>query len=147
MAKTFFSENQQAEIVKAIKQAELNTSGEVQVHLENHCKKDVMARAREVFTSLDMSKTSLKNGVLFYLAVVDHKFAILGDEGIDKVVPSTFWDDIKEMMQTRFKAGQFCEGLCEGILAAGQQLKQHFPYQSNDKNELSDEISFGTQEV
>ena len=145
MAKNFFTESQQASIVQAIKQAELNTSGEVQVHLENKCKKDVMTRAREVFISLDMSKTALKNGVLFYLAVEDQKFAILGDKGIDNVVPSTFWDDIKNAMQARFKAGQFCEGLCEGILAAGQQLKTHFPYQNNDTNELSDEISFGNQ--
>jgi uncharacterized membrane protein len=146
MSKKFFTDAQQKDIIQAIKQAEKDTSGEIQVHLESQCKKEVMVRAQEVFTSLDMSKTALKNGVLFYLAVVDQKFAILGDEGINKVVPPNFWDEIKNAMQARFKAGQFCEGLCEGIIAAGQQLKQHFPYGADDKNELSDEISFGKED-
>ncbi len=146
MAVKFFTKEEQDKIVSAIKQAELNTSGEIQVHLENKCKNDVMVRAKEVFTSLGISKTNLKNGVLFYLAVMDHKFAILGDEGINNVVPSNFWDKIKDNMQAKFKQKLFCEGICEGILAAGQQLKIHFPYLKNDKNEISDEISFGSQE-
>jgi uncharacterized membrane protein len=143
MAREFFTEQQQQQIVNAIKEAEKNTSGEIQVHLESHCKKEVMGRAAEVFNSLKMAKTVLKNGVLFYLAVKDQKFAILGDEGINKVVPGNFWDSIKNSMQARFMEGKFCEGLCEGIIAAGEQLKKHFPYSVDDKNELSDEISFG----
>ncbi len=143
MAKGFFSEEEQKRIVAAIKEAEKNTSGEIQVHLENHCTKEVFKRAEEVFVSLALSNTALKNGVLFYLAVKDRKFAILGDEGINKVVPSDFWDAIKTSMQTKFKAGEFCQGLCEGIRDAGLQLKEHFPYKEDDKNELSDEISFG----
>lgn len=146
MAVKFFTKEEQEKIVSAIKKAEINTSGEIQVHLENKCKNDVMVRAKEVFTSLGISKTNLKNGVLFYLAVIDHKFAILGDEGINNLVPSNFWDEIKNDMQAKFKQKQFCDGICEGILAAGHQLKKHFPYLDNDKNEISDEISFGSQE-
>ena len=33
--------------------------------------------------------------------------------------------------------------LTAGITMAGEKLKEHFPYQSDDVNELSDEISFG----
>jgi uncharacterized membrane protein len=142
MAQHLFNEAQQKAIVDSIKAAELNTSGEVQVHIENTCKGDVMNRATEVFTHLNMHKTKLRNGVLFYLAVKDKKFAILGDAGINAAVSADFWESIKDYMQTEFRQGKFTEGLCEGIRKAGEQLKNHFPYQSDDVNELPDDISF-----
>ncbi len=144
MIKTFFTSEEQENIVKAIQEAELATSGEVRVHLESHCKAtNVLDRAVEVFAKLKMHKTQLRNGVLFYLAVNDKKFAILGDAGINHAVDSNFWDDIKNNAIAKFKENKFADGLCEGIIAAGLQLKKHFPYQSNDVNELPDEISFG----
>jgi uncharacterized membrane protein len=142
MAKEFFNEAQQKAIVSKIKEAELKTSGEIQVHIENYCKKDVMDRAAEVFAMLKMHKTKLRNGVLFYLSVKDKKFAILGDAGINAVVPKNFWEDIKNYMQDEFRKGNFTEGLCEGIHRAGLALKAHFPYQPDDINELPDDISF-----
>ena len=144
MASQLFNREQQASILKAIQEAEKDTSGEVQVHIENRCKKATMDRAVEVFAMLKMHNTKLRNGVLFYLAVEDHKFAILGDAGINSVVPADFWESIKENMQKHFKEGRFTEGLSQGILEAGKQLHKHFPYDGKaDKNELSDDISFG----
>lgn len=143
MAKDLFSHEQQKAIIQAIKEAETNTSGEIQVHIEKHCKGDVLDRAADVFATLKMHTTRLRNGVLFYIAVKDHKFAILGDAGINSVVPPNFWEDIKNMMELHFKKGEFTEGLSNGILQAGRQLKQHFPIHKDDKNELSDDISFG----
>ena len=136
------SEEQKELIISAIREAELNTSGEIRVHLENHCKIDVLDRAAEIFGTLKMHKTKLRNGVLFYLAMKDHKLAILGDMGINHKVPDHFWEEIRDFMVAEFKAGKYAEGLAEGIKMAGQQLKFHFPYQSGDKNELSDDISF-----
>jgi uncharacterized membrane protein len=143
MVKELFNTEQQQAIVKAIKEAEKNTSGEIQVHIEKNCKGDVLDRAADVFAMLKMHKTKLRNGVLFYIAVKDHKFAILGDAGINKAVPENFWEEIKNVMEINFKKGEFTKGLCEGVSRAGMQLKQHFPFKNNDRNELSDEISFG----
>tara|TARA_B110000285_G_C15106595_1_gene608406 strand:- start:631 stop:1065 length:435 start_codon:yes stop_codon:yes gene_type:complete len=142
-AKNFFSKDQQTQIVNAIKEAELNTSGEIRVHVEEHCKVNVMDRAAYVFALLKMHKTQLRNGVLFYLAIKDRKFAILGDGGINKLVEDTFWDEIKSYVLSQFKAGEHTKGLSEGIIKAGDQLKAQFPYQEDDINELDDEISFG----
>lgn len=143
MAEKLFSEEQKAKIVEAIKEAELNTSGEIRVHIEKSCPEDVMDRAAFMFEKLKMHKTELRNGVLFYLAVKDRKFAILGDAGINAKVPEGFWDTIKETMVNHFKEGDFAGGLTRGILMSGEQLKAHFPYQTDDVNELSDDISFG----
>jgi len=143
MAKDAFTAEEKKKIVNAIKEAELNTSGEIQVHLENHCKEDVMDHAAYIFKTLKMHKTELRNGVLFYMAIKDHKFAILGDAGINNKVPENFWDDIKEHMLAHFKNGDLTAGLSEGIKMAGEQLAAHFPYQKDDENELPDEISFG----
>jgi uncharacterized membrane protein len=143
MPKDFFSEEQKQQIISAIKEAESHTSGEIQVHLENHCAEDVLDRAAEIFAVLDMHKTERRNGVLFYLAIEDHKFAILGDKGINAVVPKNFWENIKDTMRERFKLNELAEGLCMGILMAGKELKAHFPKGDNNPNELPDEISFG----
>jgi len=143
MASQFFSESEKERIVDAIRQAELNTSGEIQVHIEKKCKGNVLDRAAVVFGSLAMHQTLQRNGVLFYLAVEDHKFAILGDVGINDCVPDNFWDQIKDHMQQLFKAGKFAEGLEDGILKAGLALKTYFPYSGDDINELPDNLSFG----
>lgn len=142
MPKDKLTEEEKESIVSAIREAELNTSGEIRVHLENHCREEVMDRAAEIFATLNMHKTRLRNGVLFYLAMKDHQFAILGDMGINQKVPDHFWEDIRDFMVAKFKEGKYAEGLSEGIKMAGRELKEHFPYQSNDRNELSDDISF-----
>ena len=143
MAKDLFTKEQKEEIVSAIKEAELNTSGEIRVHIEKNCPEDVLDRAAFLFEKLKMHKTELRNGVLFYLSVKDHKFAILGDAGINAKVPEGFWDNIKETMLEHFKNNEYATGLVKGIRMSGEQLKTHFPYQSDDVNELSDDISFG----
>ena len=129
-------------VVEAIKQAELNTSGEIKVHIENHCRGDVEKRSLLVFNKLKLNKTQLRNGVLIYLAVRDHKFAILGDEGINNVVEEGFWNDVKDLMLSHFREGRFADGLEQGIMRCGEKIKTHFPYQSDDVNEIPDEISF-----
>ncbi|MEQ8712352.1 MAG: TPM domain-containing protein [Cyclobacteriaceae bacterium] len=143
MAKELFSDVEGRAIVDAIKEAERATSGEIRLHVENKCKGDVLDRAAEVFSLLNMHKTKLRNGVLFYLAVEDHKFAIIGDAGINQKVEDHYWGDIKEHMMARFKADAIVLGLCEGIKMTGQTLKEHFPALVDDKNEITDEISYG----
>jgi uncharacterized membrane protein len=141
-ASTFFTKEQQAKIVAAVKEAEENTSGEIRVHIETSCKGEVLDRAAWIFGKLGMHKTAQRNGVLFYLAVEDRKFAVIGDAGINAKVPEGFWDSIKEHLAKEFKSGRFTEGLSTGIIEAGKHLKRHFPHQKDDVNELSDEISF-----
>ena len=141
-AEDFFTIEEKKAITSAIGEAETNTSGEIRLHVENRCKIDVLDRAAYIFGKLNMHETAQRNGVLFYLAVDDRKFAIIGDSGINKAVPANFWDEIKGTMLALFKEGKFAEGLTTGIRMAGEQLKTNFPYQTDDINELSDEISF-----
>ncbi|HSH51982.1 MAG TPA: TPM domain-containing protein [Bacteroidales bacterium] len=142
-AADFFTTEQKKQITDAIKEAELNTSGEIRMHIEMDCKEDVLDRAAFMFEKLKIHKTELRNGVLFYLSINDRKFAILGDAGINAVTPNDFWDEIKETVIGYFKKEEYTQGLSEGIKMAGQALQEHFPYQKDDINELSDDISFG----
>ena len=139
--KDFLTKQDEQEIVSSIVEAEKNTSGEIRVHIEEHSEKSPLDRAQEVFFELKMNETQDRNGVLFYICVSDKKFAIIGDKGINDVVESDFWDCTKDTVIANFKEGNFKKGLVEGILKAGQQLKHYFPYQSDDTNELSNEIS------
>ncbi len=142
-AADFFTTAQKKQITDAIKEAELNTSGEIRVHVEMDCKEDVLDRAAFWFKKLKMHKTELRNGVLFYLSINDRKFAILGDAGINAATPDNFWDEINETVIGYFQKEEYANGLSKGIKMAGQALQEHFPYQKDDINELSDDISFG----
>ena len=143
MSKTedFLSKAEEQEIVQAIVEAEKNTSGEIRVHIEEHTEKSPLERAQEVFFELKMDETQDRNGVLFYICVSDKKFAIIGDKGINEAVEADFSDCTKDTVIANFKEGNYKKGLVEGILRAGERLKHYFPFQSDDTNELSNEIS------
>ncbi len=128
--------------MSAIRNAEKQTSGEIRVHIDNKCPKPVLEQAYEIFMRLGMSETEAKNGVLIYLSLDDRKVAIIGDSGIDGCVEANFWEDVKERMIDFFRKGHITEGICDAIGLTGEKLKIHFPYRDDDKNELSDEISF-----
>ena len=138
---SFLTSKEEQEIIEAIRLAELNTSGEIRIHLEDCCIKDVEARALEVFSILKMDNTRQKNAVLIYVAVHDHAFVIYGDEGINKVVSNDFWDTTRDTIQTHFKNGQYAKGLIDGVANVGKQLKTFFPWNPNDSNELPNSIS------
>jgi uncharacterized membrane protein len=139
----FLTKEEEQAVVEAIRMAEKETSGEIRVHIEKTTSKVPYDRALEVFHELGMDATELKNGVLFYFAVADKNFVVCGDKGINDVVANDFWDATKDAMTMQFKAGNFKQGIVDGILSAGEQLKKYFPYQEGDINELSNEISKG----
>ncbi|KJD32657.1 hypothetical protein PW52_15580 [Tamlana sedimentorum] len=139
----FLSAEEELEIVDAIRTAELNTSGEIRVHIEKTANGDATDRALTVFHDLKMDNTKLQNAVLIYVAVNDKNFVIYGDKGINDVVETNFWDSTKNVIQSHFKNGNFKQGLVDGILKSGEQLKKHFPYSDDDINELTNEISKG----
>ena len=142
-----FTKEDRKNITAAIRQAEKQTSGEIRLFIEDKCKGNVLDRAAIIFEKLEMHKTAARNGVLFYLAINDHQFAILGDAGINAVVKHGFWDEIKDTAIESFKKGDYSEGLIKGIGMAAEALKQYFPYDERDKNELSDEIIFGRKDT
>jgi len=139
----FLSQEQEQEIVTAIRNAEKTTSGEIRVHIEKHTELDILERTKEVFHFLKMDNTIQRNGVLIYVAVEDHQFAIYGDKGINELVGDDFWESTRDVMLSQFKEGNFTQGLIDGVLRAGVQLQKYFPWQHGDTNELSDEISKG----
>ncbi|SDR66646.1 TLP18.3, Psb32 and MOLO-1 founding protein of phosphatase [Polaribacter sp. KT25b] len=139
----FLTKEEEQEIISAIQIAEKNTSGEIRVHIEATTEKAHYDRALEVFYLLEMNNTKDANAVLIYVAVNDKKFVVYGDKGINSVVPKDFWDTTKNVIQNHFKIGNFKQGIVDGILKAGEELQNHFPYQTDDKNELSNEISKG----
>jgi uncharacterized membrane protein len=145
-ASTFFTREQQTQIRDAIKEAEGETSGEIRVHIETRLTGNILDRAAWIFRKIGMHATEKRNGVLFYLAVRNKKFAIIGDGGINEKVPENFWDKTTNVLQKHFVNGKYTEGLVEGILMAGRQLKEHFPHKRDDVNELPDEISFDDTE-
>lgn len=141
LVESFLTKEEENSIVDAIRNAEKKTSGEIRVHLESYEQEDFFAHAVEVFYKLGMQETLEKNGVLLYVAVPQKQFVVYGDEGIHKKVGDAFWQSTKDIIIKNFKAGKFAKGLTQGIEEIGEVLKNHFPWQKDDTNELSDEIS------
>lgn len=138
-----FEKFEENKIIQAIKEAERQTSGEIRVHIASEkASGNVEERALKTFDKLDMEKTQDRNGVLFYIDIKHHLFAVVGDIGIHNKVGQGFWDSTKALMESCFKRGDIVQGIVAGVLKAGQELKHHFPYQSNDINELPNEISY-----
>ena len=143
--KQFFTPQQNDLIVGAIKEAELQTSGEIRVFVESHCKfVNALDRAHEIFFNLQMQKTELQNATLLYLAIKDRQVAVFGDEGIHQKVGEQYWQVLVSKMLRHFKEEKLAEGICHGINDLGLALQNYFPYNKDtDKNELPDEIVFG----
>ena len=140
-----FTEQEQDLISSAIAEAEKATSGEIRIAIDKHCEGDAFERATAYFSKLGMDKTSKHNGVLIYLAPEDRKFAIIGDSGINRLVPEDFWETTKIAMQQHFAAGDLANGIITGVMLAGEKLSAFFPFQSGDINELPNDIIFMDQ--
>lgn len=139
----FLSQEEEQDIIEAIRTAEKNTSGEIRVHIERTSEKEITERTLELFHVLKMDNTKLQNGVLIYVAIDDHQFSIYGDKGINDIVGNDFWNSTKDVMVSHFKSGNYKQGIIEGVLKSGEQLKKYFPWEADDINELPDSISKG----
>ena len=142
-ADDFLTASEKKRVEAAIAAAELRTSGELRLHLEDHIEDDVMDHAAFIFQELDMHRTRDRNGVLIYLSVVDRKVAVIGDAGINSVVGEGFWVDVIAMLKIHLAGGRRADGLCEAIHTIGEKLVRHFPLTSDDTNELPNTISIG----
>ena len=140
---SFLGPEEERAVVEAIKQFELRTSGEIRVHLHGGRVPDVLAAARAAFGRLGMAATRERNGVLFFVATAQRRFAVLGDAGIDAKVPDGFWTEIARGVEAAFARGDFAGGLAGGVRAAGEAMASFFPRREDDVNELPDEISRG----
>ncbi|MBN1144696.1 MAG: TPM domain-containing protein [Bacteroidales bacterium] len=146
-AAEFFTPEGRQLIEQAIANAELDTSGEIRLHVEVAFEGDILDRAASVFARLNMHRTQQRNGVLIFFAIRNRSFAILGDIGVNGVVPENFWDETKTVMESHFRNSEFALGLAVGVKMVGDQLKKHFPHLRSDTNELVNEISFDSSEA
>lgn len=144
--KPFFTPEENDRIIQAICEAERQTSGEIRLFVESKCKYvDPLDRAVEVFYQLKMENTELKNGVIFYVATKDRQLAIYADKGIHEATGTEHWKNIVNEILAVFGRDNVISGIVKTIQLIGDALKHHFPYDEEvDKNELPDEIIFGT---
>ena len=143
--KEFFSYTEQQSILEAIRGAEQKTSGEIRVYVENRCRfVDPLDRAGEIFWGLKMDMTQDRNGVLVYVAMRDHQFAVFADQGIHEKVGQQFWEREVEIMKEHFLKAHPAEAIISVVRDVGAALQANFPFdRSSDKNELPDDIVFG----
>lgn len=141
----FFTEEQNANILSAIRNSEQRTSGEIRIYIESRNPYvNTLERAAEIFYKLEMDETHHRNGVLLYIAIKDHELALFADEGIYRAVGQEYWElEVKEMLQ-HFKENHLSDGIINCVIHIGNALQKHFPHiATEDRNELPDDIVFG----
>jgi uncharacterized membrane protein len=139
----FLTRAERDRVRDAVRNAEKRTSGEVRVHLDAAIMEGVLDHAAFVFDDLGMKKTKDRNGVLLYVSVPSRKVAVIGDAGIHVKSGQHYWDSVLELVLSHFREGRYCDGLCAGVERIGEQLREHFPYERDDMNELDDDVSLG----
>jgi uncharacterized membrane protein len=140
-AKDFLTKGQLTYLASCIGESEHQTSGEIRIHIDTKCPGDARERAIKTFHLIGMRKTAARNGVLIYVACESRKFAVIGDKGINEVVPRGFWKNICDDLSDKFSTGSYVEGLETAVRRIGEKLKTYFPYDENDVNELPDDVS------
>lgn len=139
--KEFLSKLEHERIVRAIREAEAKSSGEIRVYLQRgHLVDDPLPVAQKQFHQLGMHKTEQRNAVLIFIAPRAQKFAIVGDRAIHEKCGDAFWRCVVEVMRAHFTKEEFTDAIVEAIQETGRLLAEHFPKQGPNVNELPDEV-------
>lgn len=140
--KKFLTEKETEQVANTIKEAENQTSAEIKLVVARHCWIDIKSKAAHIFKKFGLDTTKQRNCVLILLITTNREFLIYGDQGIHEKVGQDFWEDTSNQVINKFEAGAFGDGICEGIKLIGEKLAYYFPYQADDKNEVSDEVAY-----
>ena len=102
----------------------------------------VEARARQAFCENGLQRTAGRSGILIFVAMLEHRVVVLGDEGIDSVLdPDESWTGVVALAVDGLREGRSVQGLEAAITRCGEILRHHFPPSIQpEPNELSDHI-------
>jgi putative membrane protein len=100
----------------------------------------VRERAVRAFYEKRLYKTRDETGVLIFISLLERKVWILGDKGVDRIIPHAFWQERAVELTAGIRDNRACEALCAVIGKIGNEMEGHFPRKVDDTNELSDEI-------
>ena len=137
----FFEEQFSIQVEKAIEEAELLTSAEFKLHIEESCNEDLLDRAAFVFSELELHKTEKRNAVLLYVSINDRRVSILADAGAKAHLSEEFLSNCLSILIQDFKSDNYAEGIRSCFLSIASTLKSQFPYQENDVNEINNKVS------
>ena len=137
----FYSSDFATAVETAIEDAELKTSCEFKVHIEEYCDEDVFDRAAYVFSEVGLHKTSARNAVLIFIVVQNRKVVILADRGITNVIDNSRIQNEVFALTNAFRAEDFVFGIQQSLDRMSAELSKYFPRLANDVNEISNSIS------
>ena len=98
----------------------------------------VRQQALRAFYENGLQRTRNENGILIFISLLERRVWILGDRGINAVIPPEHWTALATDLSSGIRNGQLSESLAGVIAEMGGVLRQHFPRRSDDINELPD---------
>lgn len=100
----------------------------------------VEQRAELAFLEHGVFATRDRTGVLILVSALEHRVAILGDEGIHKKLQDGGWQRHVTELTKAIAAGRAGEGVCTTLHALGELLIAEFPPRHDDTDELSNAV-------
>jgi putative membrane protein len=100
----------------------------------------VRDRAVRSFYEQGLYRTRAATGVLIFISLFERRVWILGDRGINARIAPEQWQGMVDQLIAGIRQGTASAALCAVILSCGQLLKQHFPDQGSEQNELQDDL-------
>ncbi len=138
--KSFLTNEEETALVDAIREQEARTSAEIRVCVSYKLLWNHEWYAWRKFEEVGMRDTRQRNAVLIVMMPRIKKIVIVGDSGVNAVVPPGYWkESVAAMVRHMHDAGPL-DALREGVRRLGDTLAVHWPREANDRNELPDEI-------
>lgn len=128
----------------AIETGEKETSAEIRVHLTRRFfDSDALKSAKKTFHRLKMDRTQGRNGVLIYINLRAHRFAIFGDISIHEKVGQGYWDAACQNLGKALHEKEMDQAVSETVSEVSHVLKKYFPWDPNhaNPNELPNQVS------
>lgn len=98
-------------------------------------------RAQRCFLEEEVFATRDRTGILIFVAVFEHQVVVLGDAGINRVVPEGAWDHVVDDVIAGIRARKPADALTAAITECGRLLEEHrLEIRPDDTDELANEL-------
>jgi putative membrane protein len=84
--------------------------------------------------------TKDRTGIMIYISLLERKVEVLADAGINEQVDADYWDKLVATLLIQISEGKIVDGLVHAISECGKSLEKSFPIQSDDLNEITDDL-------
>ncbi len=100
----------------------------------------VNRRALNEFYNKRVHHTQRSTGILIFVSLDEHRALVIGDDLISEKLNSEDWQEVVQLLLNGIKSKKMAQGFLDAIERAGELLKNNFPAEKNNANELENHL-------